>query len=179
MDVSPREVALAGKFTKIWKIFADAFEVYLAATCFAVMFFAFILQIFTRYIMGYQVGWTYEATVIGFMWVVAFGGSYASRLREHVAFSMIYDKMSVRGRALTEIISNIAIIIGFIILFMPALSFIDFMKIKKTAVMKVPISVLYAPFIYFIVSSTVYVVRDTYKAFRTLMSENNNKGQLL
>ena len=160
---------MAYKVVKIWKLFADAFEVYLAATCFVVMFFAFVLQIFTRYVLGYQVDWTYEATVIGFMWVVAFGGSYASRLREHVAFSMVYDKMSDRGKALTEIVSNIVIVASFVIMFLPVLSFVDFMKIKKTAVMKVPLSVLYAPFIYFIVSSSFYVIRDTIKAFRVLI----------
>lgn len=162
---------MAGKVAIIWKYFADAFEVYLAAGCFVVMFFAFVLQIFTRYVLGYQVGWTYEATVIGFMWVVAFGGSYASRLREHVAFSMLYDKMSIRGKALTEFISNLVIIASFAIMLMPVLSFVDFMRIKKTAVMKVPLSVLYAPFIYFIISSTIYVIRDTIKAFRVLLSQ--------
>ena len=141
------------------------------------MFFAFILQIFTRYVLGYQIGWTYEATVVGFMWVVAFGGSYASRLREHVSFSMVYDKMSERGRAMTEVITNIFIIAAFIIMFVPVLSFVDFMKIKKTAVLKIPISALYAPFIYFIVSSVIYIIRDIIKAFRILLKPKEGKAE--
>jgi len=154
---------------KIWRFLVDLIEIYLPVVSFFSMFLAFILQIFTRYILGSQVEWTYEVTVIGLMWVVAFGGCYASRLREHVSFTMLYDKMGVKGRALTEIISNIFLISAFVIMFFPVLEFIDFMKIKKTAVMKVPISVLYAPFVFFIISSTVYLTRDTITAIKVFM----------
>ena len=162
-------------FRKLLRLFVDTFEIYLSAASFLVMFLAFVLQIFTRYVLGYQVEWTYEATVIGFMWVVAFGASYASRLREHVSFSMLYDKMNVRTRALTEILTNIFIIVSFFIMFLPVLDFVDFMKIKKTAVMKVPLSVLYAPFIYFMVSSTIYILRDTISAVRVFRTGENKK----
>lgn len=154
---------------KVWKLIVDFFEIYLSAACFVVMFFAFVLQIFTRYILGYQVEWTYEATVIGFMWVVAFGGSYASRLREHVSFSMVYDKMSPKWQYITEIATNIFIIVFFAIMFSPVVDFVNFMAIKKTAVLKVPMSVLYAPFIYFTVSSVFYIIRDTIKSFKGLI----------
>jgi len=152
---------------KIWRFIVDFFEIYLPVISFFSMFLAFILQIFTRYVLGAQVEWTYEVTVIGFMWVVALGGSYASRLREHVSFTMIYNKMGVRGKALTEIISDIILITAFAIMFLPVIEFVDFMNIKKTAVMKVPISVLYAPFVYFIISSAVYIARDTIAAVKT------------
>ncbi len=153
---------------RIWRFLVDAFEIYLSALSFLIMFLAFILQIFTRYVMGYQVEWTYEATVIGFMWVVAFGASYASRLREHVSFSMLYDRLSVRSRALVEILTNLFLLTAFVIMFRPVIDFIDFMKIKKTAVMKVPLSVLYAPFVFFLLSSTVYIIRDTLSAVKVL-----------
>jgi len=154
-----------------WRFVVDAIEIYLPVISFFSMFLAFILQIFTRYVLGSQVPWTYEVTVIGFMWVVAFGGCYASRLNEHVSFTMLYDKMSIKGKAVTEIISNLFLISAFVIMFFPVLEFIDFMKIKKTAVMKVPISVLYAPFIFFIISSTVYLIRDTIKAVKVFLNQ--------
>ena len=166
---------LTKNLKKLWRMCIDTIEIYLSAFSFLVMFVAFILQIFTRYILGFQIGWTYEATVIGFMWVVAFGGSYASRLREHVSFSMFYDKMTERGRAWTDIVSNVFIVVTFIVMLAPVLDFVDFMKIKKTAVMKVPLSILYAPFIYFIVSSTIYIIRDTLTALQIVGNRESKK----
>ena len=153
---------------KIWRFLVNLIEIYIPIVSFFAMFLAFILQIFTRYVLGAQVPWTYEVTIIGFMWVVALGGAYASRLNEHVSFTMVYDRMSVSGKALTKIISNSILIIAFAIMFFPVLEFIDFMKIKKTAVMKIPISILYAPFIFFIISSTAYLIRDTITAVKKL-----------
>ncbi len=160
---------------KMGQSFVDFFEIYLSASCFVIMFFAFVIQIFTRYILGYQVRWTYEATVIGFMWVVAFGASYASRLRDHVSFSLVFDQMSKKAQILTEIIANVFIVVTFIIMFRPVLDFISFMKIKKTAVLKVPLSVLYAPFLYFTVSSVVYIIRDSVQSVRQLYELRNER----
>jgi TRAP-type C4-dicarboxylate transport system permease small subunit len=161
----------------IWRFLVNLIEIYIPVLSFFAMFLAFILQIFTRYVLGAQVPWTYEVTIIGFMWVVALGGAYASRLREHVSFTMLYDKMSISGKALTEIISNVILIIAFVIMFFPVLEFIDFMKIKKTAVMKIPISILYAPFIFFIISSTSYIIRDTISAVKVLINHQKIKDK--
>ncbi len=163
--------------TNIWRFLVNLVEIYIPVISFFAMFLAFILQIFTRYVLGAQVPWTYEVTIIGFMWVVALGGAYASRLNEHVSFTLVYDKMSISGKALTEIISNSILIIAFAIMFFPVLEFIDFMKIKKTAVMKIPISVLYAPFIFFIISSTSYLIRDTITAVKTLQKHHVKKDK--
>ena len=161
---------------KAFRFIVNFSEIYLPVISFFSMFLAFILQIFTRYVLGSQVEWTYEVTVIGFMWVVALGGSYASRLREHVSFTMIYNKMSTRGKALTELISNIILIAAFAIMFIPVLEFVDFMNIKKTAVMKVPISVLYAPFVYFIISSVAYITRDTIAAVKVFRARDEGES---
>ncbi len=165
------------KAKMVWHFLVDMIEIYLPAVSFLAMFLAFILQIFTRYVLGSQVEWTYEVTRLGFMWVVALGGAYASRLKGHVSFTMLYDKMSITGKALTEIISNTILIVAFAIMFFPVLEFIDFMKIKKTAVMNVPISVLYAPFIIFIISSTAYLLRDTRVAVKVLIENQTKKDK--
>ncbi|MBI9093992.1 MAG: TRAP transporter small permease [Sphaerochaeta sp.] len=152
------------------RIMEKTISIYLPVITFLFMFISFCLQIFSRYFLNHQFEWTYEYTVIGFIWTVAFGACAASKNREHVSFSLVYDHLSQRGQAIMKLVGNTIIIIAFGIMFYPALDFIMFMGIKTTPVLKVPISYVYAPFIVFIIFSILYMVKDCLVAIQTLLS---------
>lgn len=145
---------------KVW----DAIEYFVAiifpGISFTVMFVSFCLQIFSRYVLGEQFSWTFEATVIGFLWTVAFGAIWAGRNHEHVSFSLFYDLFGPKGQAVLNLLGSIMIAIAFAFVIPAAYEYLEFMTIKKTAVLRVSFSTLYAPFLVFIVFSTIYLIRD-------------------
>jgi TRAP-type C4-dicarboxylate transport system permease small subunit len=48
-----------------------------AAAMLGVMFAAFLVQIFFRYVMNFPVGWTQELSVVLWLWLVLWGASVA------------------------------------------------------------------------------------------------------
>lgn len=148
------------KLKKAWNAFEFIFGIVLPSIAFTVMFVSFCLQIFSRYVLGEQFGWTFEATVVAFLWSVAFGAIYAGRDHEHVSFSLLYDMFGPKGRAILNIAGSLMIAVAFVFLVPAAYEYLEFMTIKKTAVLKISFSTLYAPFLAFILFSTIYLIRD-------------------
>ena len=145
---------------KIWGAIEYFVAIIFPGIAFTVMFVSFCLQIFSRYVLGQQFSWTFEATVIGFLWTVAFGAIWAGRNHEHVSFSLIYDLFGPKGQAILNMIGSLLIVVAFIFAIPAAYEYLEFMTIKKTAVLRVSFSALYAPFLAFIVFSTIYLIRD-------------------
>ncbi len=159
---------MSNKLTRAIQFLERALSIYIPIIAFVLMFSAFCLQIFSRYFLNRQFEWTYEYTVGGFLWTVAFGACAASKNREHVSFSLLYDKLKPKGQAIMTLAGNTLITVAFLILLYPAYDFVSFMRIKSTPVLRVPISFLYAPFLFFIVFSIIYMVKDSLIAVRTL-----------
>lgn len=151
---------MLSKLKKIWDAFEFLFGIVMPCIAFTVMFGSFCLQIFSRYILGEQFSWTFEATVVCFLWSVAFGAIYAGRDHEHVSFSLLYDMFGPKGRAILNILGSLMISVAFCFLIPAATEYIEFISIKKTAVLKLSFSTLYAPFLFFIVFSVIYLIRD-------------------
>jgi TRAP-type C4-dicarboxylate transport system permease small subunit len=148
------------KLKKTTDIIEKIIGIYIPVVAFIFMFVSFCLQIISRYFLNHQFEWTYEYTLIGFIWTVVFGACFASKQKDHVSFSLIYDKFGPVGQAILTLIGNSLILIAFGILLYPAIDFVKFMGIKTTPVLKVPIDIVYAPFIFFIVMSIIYLIRD-------------------
>ena len=157
---------------KVWKRIWHYLEYFcgivLPGIVFSIMFVAFCLQIFSRYVLHNQFDWTYEYTVAGFLWSVAFGAIWAGKQREHVSFSLLYDRFSPKGRAVINLVGNLLIFAAFVIMMPATYEYIDFIGIKKTAVLKIPFSLLYAPFFIFIVFSAIYLIRDSIQDIKML-----------
>jgi len=145
---------------KVWDVIEYIVAIICPSVAFAVMFVSFCLQIFSRYVLGQQFSWTFEATVIGFLWTVAFGAIWAGRNHEHVSFSLLYDLFGPKGQAILNLIGSLLIIVAFVFVIPAAYEYLEFMTIKKTAVLRVSFSTLYAPFLVFIVFSAIYLIRD-------------------
>ena len=145
---------------KVWDVIEYLVAIICPGIAFTVMFVSFCLQIFSRYVLGAQYSWTFEATVIGFLWTVAFGAIWAGRNHEHVSFSLIYDLFGPKGQAILNLIGSLLIIAAFVFVIPAAYEYLEFMTIKKTAVLRVSFSTLYAPFLVFIVFSAIYLIRD-------------------
>lgn len=135
-------------------------EVYLAVFSFSVMFITFIVEIFFRYVMDNPLTWPYELTTVTFVWAVVLGASYAMRRRDHLMFTLLYDRLPERAQLVVRFISNGLVCSGLLIVYYPSLSYISFMGTQSTTVLNIPFSVVYGPFMYFLSISIFYLVTD-------------------
>lgn len=154
-----RKTALA-----VLRFVQDCIEIYIPSALFFIMFITFCIQIFTRYFFDFQYEWTYEFTVLGYMWTSILAACYAGRVRDHVSFTLLYDKLSPKGQLACTILGNLIMVVAFGLMFGPCMEYINFMAIKTTPILKLTFQTAYFPFMVFLLFSTLYLVRDTIRA---------------
>lgn len=111
---------------------------FIAATMLAAMFLTFLLQIFSRYVLVTPFGWTLEFCLILWVWIVFFGCAFLVREKDHVTFDIFYLSAPKKLRQILALITCLAIIIGMGWALLPTWDYIDWMKIRKTATVKIP-----------------------------------------
>ena len=132
---------------------------------FLVMFGAFIIQVFTRYVLNAPLGWTTEMCLIAFIWFVFWGGGLMTREQDQIRFDLIYQHVAPPVRRVLGI--AVALILGGVFLFaLPAnLDFVAFMGHDKTWVMEIRFDYVFSVFIVFMVA---FGIRSLWRAYRLL-----------
>jgi C4-dicarboxylate transporter DctQ subunit len=110
----------------------------IAATMLAAMFFTFLLQIFSRYVLVTPFGWTLELCLILWVWIVFFGNAFLVHEKDHVTFDILYLSMPRRGQQIMALVAAAAIVVGMAWSFLPTWDYIDWMKIRKTTTVENP-----------------------------------------
>ena len=144
----------------------DWVEIYIPITSFIIMFVVFVLQILFRYVFRNPLQWAYEITVTCYLWMVLLGACYAQRTNSHVVFSLIYDKLPLRWKALFSLLGNGLIVFAFVYSFIPNIKFIDFMKMQVTSTFKIGLNIVYLPFIPFMIMMILYAGCEIIREFR-------------
>ena len=111
---------------------------FLAASMLAVLFFTFLFQIFSRYVLRSPFGWTLELCLILWVWIVFFGCAFIVRDRDHVTFDIFYYASPKKVQLVLSIISSIGVILIMGYSFLPTIDYIDWMKMRKTTTVKIP-----------------------------------------
>ena len=125
------------------------------AAMLAVMFSVFILQIVFRYILNLPIGWTHEISVIMWLWMVLFGTAFVVRDSEEIRFDIVYSAVSDRWRRVMVVISAITLIFFFAISLPAVVDYVTFMKVEKTAYLKIRFDWLYSIYAIFAVAMIV------------------------
>ena len=120
------------RFNQITKI--------IAATLLAALFITFLLQIFSRYVLNSPFGWTLELCRILWVWIVFFCCAFLVQEKDHVKFNLIYSASSNRSKFIMSIISCLAIILILGWALLPTFDYIDWMKMRKTSTVRIPIT---------------------------------------
>ena len=113
------------------------------------MFVCFIIQIFSRYVLNYPVGWTEEVSILTWLWTVLWGAAFVISEREEVRFDIIYSAVSENTRRAFTIITGVALIFLYGVSMPAAYSFVAFMKVERSAYLHVPINYLYSIYVIF------------------------------
>jgi TRAP-type C4-dicarboxylate transport system permease small subunit len=139
------------------------------AALLAIMFVAFLLQITFRYLLNLPVGWTSELTVIAWLWGVLWGAAFVVKERDEVRFDLVYGTLGARTRRLAGIVTGIAIV-GLYAISLPAtLDYVRFMKVERTAYLKIRFDHLFSIYVLFVVA---VIVRYVWTLSRLLRGED-------
>ena len=131
-----------------------------AVALLAAMFIAFILQIFTRYVINDPLGWTLEVCLTTWLWLVFWSSAFVLTERDHVTFDLFYLIASRRTQRAFALISAAAIVAGFLAALPATYEYIAFYKIKKSATLRIRLDVVFSVYGLFAVAVIVrYALR--------------------
>jgi TRAP-type C4-dicarboxylate transport system permease small subunit len=116
----------------------------LLAAMLATMFVVFIIQIVFRYLLNFPIGWTHEISVIMWVWLVLFGTAFVVRDYEEIRFDLLYATVSERTRRIMVVVCAATVVFFFTISLPAVLDYIGFMKVERTAYLKIRFDWLYS-----------------------------------
>ena len=135
----------------------------------AILFAAFLVQIVFRYLLNFPVSWTSEVSIIAWLWGVLWGAAFVVKEREEVRFDLLYGAFSARARRIAGIVTGIAIV-GLYAVSVPAtLDYVRFMKVERTAYLKIRFDHLFSIYVIFVVA---VIVRYVWILSRILRGED-------
>jgi len=131
--------------------FAEA----MLAAMLALMFAAFILQIIFRYLLNFPIGWTNEVSVVLWIWLVLWGAAFVIREEEEIRFDLIYASAGPRSRRIMFLIASVALIVLYAVSFPAVFDYVTFMKVERTAYLKLRFDWLFSIYLVFVVAVIV------------------------
>ena len=144
----------------------------LLAAMLATMFAVFIIQIVFRYLLNFPIGWTHEISVIMWVWLVLFGSAFVVRDYEEIRFDILYATVSERTRRIMVVAGAICVVILFSISLPAVLDYIGFMKVEKTAYLKIRFDWLYSIYGIFAV---VTIIRQLWIGYQAIWGKDATK----
>jgi TRAP-type C4-dicarboxylate transport system permease small subunit len=130
---------------RIGRGIVDVIEVYLPIGVFILMFVAFLINIFFRYVLKNPQNWTHEFSVNSFVIVGLLGACAAYRKEDHVIFDLLYARLKPRGQAVMRMLSYAIVIVLFLIA-LPQTVISIWKNPAVTSIMKIPDRFLYMVF---------------------------------
>jgi TRAP-type C4-dicarboxylate transport system permease small subunit len=155
---------------RIGSLLARRAENVLAAML-ATMFAAFILQIFFRYVVGLPIGWTHEISVILWVWLVLFGAAFVISERDEIRFDIIYGAVGAPSRRIMAIVTAIALVALYGVSLPAVYDYVSFMKVERTAYLKIRFDLLYSIYVVFAVALIVRYLWIGWRALRGVAPE--------
>jgi TRAP-type C4-dicarboxylate transport system permease small subunit len=160
-----------------------SFANFITATMLAVLFFTFLLQIFSRYILKAPFGWTLELCLILWLWIVFFGCSFAVRDQDHVKFDIFYYATPKKVQLIFSIISAIGVIVIMGYSFLPTIDYIDWMKMRKTTTVKIfnnkiPLSYIFSVYGIFLLSVIIQYIWKLFNLIKSGLPDKDRFSEL-
>lgn len=125
----------------------------IGALFFMTIFLLFLLQIAARYIFGWPLGWPDEAISFLFIWVAFWGGALMVPIEKQISFDLLHEILPPIWQKATEI-SSLATAAILLVAAVPITAdFILFSHRQTTSVLELPLSVVYAPVLLFILAT--------------------------
>jgi TRAP-type C4-dicarboxylate transport system permease small subunit len=125
------------------------------AFLFVAMFAAFLLQVFTRYVLNDPIAWTQEFVLIVYIWIVFWCGAFLLREREHITFDMVFISLPPGPRRVLAVILTLITLVAFVAVLPGTIDYVSFMKIERSPVLGIRFDILYSIFAVFAVAVAI------------------------
>jgi len=133
-----------------------------AVALLAAIFLSFILQIVSRYIIRQPLGWTLEACLLAWLWLVFWSTAFTLKEEDHVRFTVLCDTARPNVRRIYMIITAICVVAALGTSLPATFDFVTFMKIEKTSLLKVRFDYVFSVYLIFSIAIIArYVWRVT------------------
>jgi TRAP-type C4-dicarboxylate transport system permease small subunit len=119
------------------------------------MFIAFLIQIVARYVFNFPVGWTYEFSLLAWLWGVLWGAAFVVTEQEEIRFDVIYGALSPGLRRLFTVLSGTALIALYSISLPAVISYVRFMKVEHGAHIRITFDWLFSIYVIFAIASII------------------------
>ncbi|MTH63985.1 TRAP transporter small permease [Paracoccus shanxieyensis] len=129
------------------------------------MFLVFLLQIVSRYVLNWPIGWTHEISVLLWIWLVLFGAAFVVPDTEEMRFDLIYGAVGARTRRIMALITGIVTVVALVTAMPATWDYVSFMRVESTAYLGIPFNWAYAIYVIFAVAM---IVRHLWIGFRAI-----------
>lgn len=149
----------------------------LPMVAFLVVFVTFMMTIICRYVLRFAIPWSYEVSILGYMYCMFFGSGIAIKRDEHVVFSLLYDKLPPIGKLICKLVYNIVLIVLIAIIFTPCLNSL-MASTMKTGILKMPYKVVFAPFLWMIFECAfrcLFYIRASWTEYKEAVGTNKKE----
>ena len=153
----------------------DILGTVMPALAFSLIFLTFMVTIVSRYVLKAPVAWTYEVSILAYMWTMFFGVGKAMEADEHVVFGLVYDHVGPRAKLALRMAVNVVLVVLVSIVFFPSIRSLE-SKRMVTGVLKLPFSVVFAPMIYMFAEIIVRSLIDLWRNAKDLASLLRGEG---
>lgn len=116
------------------------------------MFVIFLLQIFSRYLFNLSIGWTHEASVALWIWMVLFGSAFVVREIDEIRFDLFWGAATARGLRVMQVIGSASLVALFTWSLPAVIDYVTFMKVESTAYLKIRFDLLYSIYVVFAIA---------------------------
>lgn len=149
---------------RIGKKIVDFLGIVIPSFTFMVIFITFMVTILSRYLFKTPVTWSYEVSVLGYMWTMFFGVGKAIEADEHVVFGLVYDAVKPFTQFVFKVVYNTFLLVLLVICLVPCWNSM-MSKQMVTGVLKLPYTIVFAPFMYMLVEIIVRTAINIKHAF--------------
>jgi len=149
-----------------------------AVALLSVMFASFIIQIFSRYLLNYPIGWSEEVVITMWLWTVLWGAAFVLSEKEEIRFDIIYSNLSERMRRVFTVITGVVLVVLYGISLPAAYAYVSFMKVERSAYLHVPINWMYSVYLIFAVACIVRYCWLIWQAIRGEKSPETDPAAL-
>src|SRR5690606_32984139 len=108
-----------------------------------------------RYVINLPIGWTHEISVMMWLWIVLFGTAFVVRDNEEIRFDIFYAAVGNRTRRVMVFLTAVTLVALFTISLPGVIDYVMFMKVEKTAYLKIRFDYLYSIYAIFAVAMIV------------------------
>ncbi len=119
------------------------------------MFVIFLLQIFSRYLLNLSIGWTHEASVALWIWMVLFGSAFVVREVDEIRFDLFWGAATARGLRVMQVIGSASLVALFTWSLPAVIDYVTFMRVESTAYLKIRFDLLYSIYVVFAIAMIV------------------------